>query len=199
MKMEIISVFGFHEALLGIGLSYGITSPYTFSEFYHSSGEYDKVRKIAMKLSQKGGGEDKFLRQIVVYLDVNAPMYWWKQADTYKVGTVAQSESTMHTLMRYEITQNCFEHPIFPDTLKHLEGLRKDKQFKQLVNELPSGWLQRRILSMNYAVIKNILLQRYNHKLPEWRYFCDYLLNHLPWPKLLPEVRGTCQETSDDV
>ena len=191
MKVTVLRVTGFEEALIGIGLSYGLTSPFSFNGPYDFRDSVpretqEKLEKIAKSLSKLDGGEDKFLRQLTVSMDVTASLYWWKQADTYKVGTVAQSESTMHTLMHNEITQACFEHPIFPDTLKHLEGLRQTKEFEQLVNELPCGWLQRRIWTMNYAVLKNIINKRSNHKLKEWRYFCKEMLEQLPLVWLLP-------------
>lgn len=184
MKVEILNVTGYDEALMGIGLSYGLTSPYN-SWAETPDGIRVRLEKIAEKLSRLDGGEDKFLRTIVVTLDVTAPLFWWKEADTYKVGTVAQSESTMHTLLHNEITQACFERPIFPDILTHLEGLRKMKNFETLVNELPCGWLQRRIWTLNYAVIKNILAKRSNHKLQEWRYFCQEIVRQLPLIYLL--------------
>ena len=184
MKVEILNVTGYEEALMGIGLSYGLTSPYrTLAET--PDGVRVRLEKIAERLSRLDGGEDKFLRSIVVTTDVTASLYWWKEADTYKVGTVAQSESTMHTLLDNEITQACFERPIFPDTITHLEGLRKMKNFETLVNELPCGWLQRRIWTLNYAVIKNILAKRSHHKLAEWRYLCEMFREKLPYSFLL--------------
>jgi len=184
MKVKVLDVHGYDEALMGIGLSYGLTSPY---KSLAETPDAIRVRleKIADKLSTLDGGEDKFLRTLVVSLDVTGPLFWWKEADTYKVGTVAQSESTMHTLLHNEITQSCFERPIFPDILTHLESLRQMKNFETLVNELPCGWLQRRIWTLNYAVIKNILAKRSNHKLQEWRYFCQELLRQLPYIYLL--------------
>ena len=132
-------------------------------------------------------GHDKFLRQIGVVLDITAPLYWWKQMDTYKVGTVAQSESTMHTLLKNPITNDCFESGKVPDFyINFLEDLRQDGDFVKLNAWLPQSWLQRRIWTGNYAVLKNIILQRENHKLPEWKFFFDALLPALGHPELLP-------------
>lgn len=196
MRVRVLRTTGYEEALFGVGLSFGITSGYNFFPFVENTEIQKKLKKVSRKLCNLEGGEDKFLRQIKVSLDTEFPLYWWKQADTYKVGTTAQSESTMHTLMKNEITQSCFEHPIFPETLKHLEGLRKQKEFEQLVNELPSGWLQRRIWTMNYAVLKNIFKQRYHHKLPEWQYFCEEVRSNVPYNFLLPKLRMGLTQTT---
>lgn len=170
------------QALHGIGLSYGLTSGKNISDL--SDEETKKLHKIANKLAHLGNGENKFLRQVNVTLDLTAPMYWWKEFDTYKIGTTAQSESTMHTLLKTPITQENFEKPIYKDTLNYLEHLRTEKQFSDLVNELPMGWLQRRIVTCNYAVLQNMYNQRKNHKLHEWHVFCEAILkgvNHPEW------------------
>ena len=92
MKTTILSEYGFHEALLGMGLSYGKTSGVTsLWDIRDDAG----LKERALKLAGLGKGHDKFLRMIVATLDVTAPLYWWKQFDTYKIGTAAQSESTM--------------------------------------------------------------------------------------------------------
>ena len=197
MKVSVLGEHGYVEALFGIGLSYGLTSGYKcFSSFDEWDEEWEgedlvlfrRLEKIARKLALKGNAENKFLRQISVILDVEAPLYFWKEADTYKIGTTAQSESTMHTLMKNPISQNCFEKPIYEPTLKHLEELRQNGDFEQLVNELPSGWLQRRILTCNYAVLQNIYAQRNDHKLKEWHIFCDELISGLEHPDFIVKM-----------
>ena len=149
-----------------------------------------------MKLAQtliKGGPEHrKFLRQIFVSVDITAPLYWWKQADTYKVGTTANSTSTMHKLTSKPITLDCFETDDFNTELEYYQGnttgmlseiiieqlefLRqkyletKDKKYwKELVRWLPESWLQTRTFTCNYEVLHSIVLQRGYHKLEtEW-------------------------------
>lgn len=186
MEVTILVESGHYEALFGVGLSYGLTSGIKVEDLFNIDRTLLKrLVRISRKLAHKGNAENKFLRQIHVTLDIEAPLYWWKQADTYKIGTTAQSESTMHTLMRGEITQANFEHPIFPETLKHLEGLRQSGDFELLVNELPCGWLQRRILSCNYAVLQNIYNQRRHHKLKEWHIFCDEILSQVLHPEFI--------------
>ena len=194
MKVSVLGEFGYVEALFGIGLSYGLTSGYKcFSSFDEWDDEWEgedlvllkRLEKIARKLALKGNAENKFLRQISVILDIEAPLYWWREYDTYKVGTTAQSESTIHTLMKTPITQGRFEKPIYPIALAHLEKLRQAGEFERLVNEMPNGWLQRRILTCNYAVLQNIYSQRCHHKLPEWHIFCDEIISGLGHPDFI--------------
>lgn len=206
MKVCVLGEYGYGKALFGIGLSYGRTSgKQCFPDLFDKLDEWDvnkeitkyyqeeyvlfqRLEKVALKLAYKSDAESKFLRQISVILDIEAPLFWWKEADTYKVGTTAQSESTMHTLMKNSITQSNFERPISELTLKHLQELRQAGEFEQLVNELPCGWLQRRILTCNYAVLQNIYSQRCNHKLKEWHIFCDELISGLEHPDFIVKM-----------
>ena len=187
MRVRLMKEFGYEEALFGIGLSYGKVSGYATPEEAQQHDEWSRLCELAPKLASRCGGHDKFLRQIGVILDITAPLYWWKQMDTYKVSTVAQSESTMHTLLKNPITQDCFEFGYVPDFyIDFLEDLRHDGDFVALNACLPQSWLQRRIWTGNYAVLKNIILQRENHKLPQWEFFFDALLPTLSHPELLP-------------
>ena len=151
--------------------------------------------KLAQNLIKAGPEHRKFLRQIFVSVDITAPLYWWKQMDTYKVATVANSTSTMHKLTSKPITLKSFEiddfNPeivyyeipgaqndigMFADfMIEQLEFLRqkyletKDKRYwKELVRWLPESWLQTRTWSANYEVVRSICQQRRNHKLNEW-------------------------------
>ena len=116
MRVRLMKEFGYEEALFGIGLSYGKVSGYATPEEAQQHDEWSRLCELAPTLALYGaGGHDKFLRQIGVILDITAPLYWWKQMDTYKVSTVAQSESTMHTLLKNPITKDCFEFRYVPD------------------------------------------------------------------------------------
>ena len=187
MKVEVLdnSLCAKVDSLFGLGLSYGLTSGISIRKFnIDEHGDiYNRLLKIATKLAHVGNGENKFLRQLPITLDINAPMYWWKEFDTYKIGTTAQSESTMHTLLRNTITQDNFEKFVSEDTIAHLEDLRVNKKFSELINELPMGWLQRRIVTCNYAVLQNMYNQRKNHKLPEWHIFCSAVLKGVDHPE----------------
>ena len=186
MEIRLMRMEGLSEALFGIGLSYGVTSGWGGPlELPHDKTE--KLKEIAAKLCKAGAGEDKFLRQVVCWWDVRAPRYWWAEADTFKVGTVAQSESTMHTIMNRDLTQEDFENPIHPGALEVLNLLigdyKKSKNghlFMQLKNDLPEGFLQRRIWTLNLANMKNIHRQRRNHRLPQWHAVCDAFVEATP-------------------
>ena len=157
----------------------------------------------------KGYGQPnaKFLRMIHVQVAITAPLYWWKEFDTYKVGTTANSTSTMHKLAYTRITLDCFELDDFEDVftrcdslslsqywehnlIPYLEGLRlrynmtNDKRYwKELIRLLPESWLQTRMVDMDYQTVRNIYYWRKNHKLTEWHTFCKWV-STLPYAKL---------------
>lgn len=165
---------------------------------YAIIGENDM--KLAQTLIKAGSEHRKFLRQIQCEVTIEAPIYWWKEFSTYKVGTVANSTSTMHKLASTPITIDCFEMDDYETELRkinlpliwsglifNLETLRKlynetkDKRYwKELIRLLPESWLQKRTVTMNYENILNMVHQRRNHKLTEWsKSFID-------WAKTLP-------------
>lgn len=150
-------------------------------------------------LRDAGTDHRKFMRMIVVYMDVTAPLYWWKEYDTYKVGTVANSCSTMHKIAEKEFTLDDFscEHLIgiakddlhgTTSVLNHFRKLylqSKDKKYWwQMIQLLPSSYNQRRTVMLNYEVLANIYKSRRNHKLDEWHTFCD-LIESLPYSELI--------------
>ena len=160
---------------------------------------------LAQRLIAGGTEHRKFLRQIMVSVDITAPLYWWKEFDTYKVGTTANSTSTMHKLASTPITLDCFEtddycgdlvyftydgdylidytvNDIKNNIIEDLEQLRqkynetKDKRYwKELIRWLPNGWLQTRTVTMNYENLRSMYHQREYHKLTEWHAFCDWV------------------------
>ena len=146
---------------------------------------YDRLMQIARGLAHKpGGGHNKFLETITLTLDVKAPRYWWQEFDTYRVGVTKQSESTMHTIMAREFRPSDFGHGVQANTLRMLnltrsvyinEANEKEKQrlFLCLKNDLPEGFLQRRIVCLNAKALLNMYAQRKAHRLPEWRSFFD--------------------------
>jgi hypothetical protein len=162
-------------------------------------GEADLT--LAKKLIAGGTEHRKFLRQIFVSVDITAPLYWWSEFDTYKVGTAANSTSTMHTLSKKPIDPDMFEHDDPPvtgdaeywDTLcASLEALRqkyietKDyAYFRALKQRLPAAFLQTRTVTLNYEVVVNMQSQRRTHRLREWS--CDFIawVSALPYQELL--------------
>ena len=155
--------------------------------------------ELMTRLCSAGTDHRKFMRMIVVYMDVTAPLYWWKEYDTYKVGTVTNSCSTMHKIAEKEFTLDDFscEHLIgiakddlhgTTSVLNHFRKLylqSKDKKYWwQMIQLLPSSYNQRRTVMLNYEVLANIYKSRHNHKLDEWHTFCD-LIESLPYSELI--------------
>jgi hypothetical protein len=163
-----------------------------------------KDLRLAQKLINAGSDHSKFMRQILVSMDIDAPLYWWKEADTYKVATVANSCSTMHTIARVPITldlfsfdketQDLFEGGDFNDLLIFIDTLETlrvsyletgDKKYwRALIQMLPSGWNQKRTWTGNYSTARNIVFARDNHKLTEWHTFLDKI-KELPYAEEL--------------
>ena len=161
---------------------------------------------LAQRLILAGDEHAKFMRQIMISTDIVAPLFWWKEADTYKVSTVANSTSTMHKLASTPITIECFETNDFNEDIcqniiysmiDFLEELRKKyietkdiKYWRELIRWLPESWLQTRTWTANYAVLRNIYFQRRDHRLIEWRYFCEWIKS-LPYAKELITLEKT--------
>lgn len=175
----------------------------------------DADLELAKKLVKAGADHSKFMRMITVTFDITAPMYWLKEAATYKVGTVRNSCSTMHTVHKKEFTLDDFscEHLITTETqtenekiveLPYIHALKinisflnaarekyletKDKKYWwQMIQLLPSSYNQRSTVQLNYAVLRNIYHSRKNHKLDEWRSFCEWVKDELPYSILITE------------
>lgn len=145
---------------------------------------------LARKLCKAGSDHRKFMRQIFVSVDILAPLYWWKEFDTYKVGTVSNSESTMHTIHKKTIDLSLFSCEkldkdklnVFQSYVSQIEAQRqvylmsKDpNDWIQIIQMLPSSFNQLRTCTLNFETLINIENSRANHKLSEWRTFCDFL------------------------
>lgn len=186
----------------------GWCEPLCFNESVPSKrAEYiigDNDLDLMKKLVKAGADHRKFMRMITVYLDVTAPLYWWKEADTYNVGTVRNSCSTMHKITDKEFTLDDFscEH-LCDNSIKVLEKVletlnlerenflsSKDKWcWQQIIQLLPSSYNQRATLQLNYAVLRNMYHSRKEHKLDEWRDFCKWI-ETLPYSELIVALEG---------
>ncbi len=206
MKFEHTEVFNFEGALRGMrnpleswkNSCSGYRNDPTGKQVYWIS---EPDINLAQRLIKGGSEHRKFLRQIMVSVDITAPLFWWKEFDTYKIGTVANSTSTMHKIMSKEIDYKMFEMDDLDDDIE-VEGFKQvidlcnyyrnqyleHKQYepdlakiywKALIRILPESWLQTRTVTMSYEVIRNIVHQRKGHKLSEWKSFID-------WAKTLP-------------
>ena len=167
--------------------------------YYDEKGEYilgENDLLLAKRLRCAGTSDHrKFIRQIMVSVDITAPLYWWKEYDTYKVGTVANSTSTMHRIHSKVFEVDDFSHDhltdngmkILKNLINELEKIRlkfietKDKKlWYDIIELLPSSYNQMRTCTLNYETLVNIYRSRKNHKLIEWREFCDWI-NTLPY------------------
>lgn len=221
MKFENTGTFNMVNALRGMrnpmnswdkmDSYYGADSNEPMYRFY--IGENDL--NLAQKLIMAGSEHCKFMRQIFVSVDITAPLYWWKEFDTYKIGTTANSTSTMHKLSTTPITLECFEIGDYDESLEleenhdytmfdfteslieDLEQLRqtylitKDiRYWKELVRWLPESWLQTRTVTMSYENIRNMYFQRKTHKLNEWSKLFIEWINTLPFSNELIKYLG---------
>ena len=155
-----------------------------------------------MKAGSFGQPNSKFLRMIHAQICITAPLYFWKEADTYKIGTTANSTSTMHRLANYPITKECFEmedyqvtglnDSLWDSIIENCEKLRqsynetKDKLlWKEIIRLLPESWLQTRMFDVDYQTLRNIYHWRKNHKLTEWQWLCSWIKENIPYADIL--------------
>lgn len=163
----------------------------------YSIGEND--HSLMMRLAKGGATHAKYRRMITVYVDITAPLYWWKEFDTYKVGTVANSCSTMHKIHAKEFTfddfsiehLNMFNINLFKMIIDNLNSARryfiesKDKDcWWQMIQLLPTSYNQKRTVMLNYEVLVGMYRDRKNHKLDEWHTFCDWI-KALPYSEII--------------
>jgi len=235
MKIDNTEVFNFKGALRGMRNpleSHHKADSYNYVRFMHplmlyAYKKYDSTDilkprfiigendlKLAQKLILAGDEHSKFMRQILLSVDITAPLYWYKEFDTYKIGTVANSTSTMHKLSSTPITLECFEigdyqsdirlngiyddcnyslgETFIPELINWLEQLRlkyletkEVRYWKELIRWLPESWLQTRTVTMNYSNLRNMYFQRRNHKLTEWSVDFINWIEKLPYAKEL--------------
>jgi hypothetical protein len=211
IKIDKTEVFGWNATIRGMRNPMNswakIDSDWEFVEDPSIINPNDEVKfvlgpndaDLMRRLIKAGSDHRKFMRMIVVYADINAPLYWWKEYDTYKVGTVANSCSTMHKVHAKEFTLDDFsiEHldqynlNLFEMIVNNLNANREffihtnDKDsWWQMIQLLPTSYNQKRTVELNYEVLRNIYHSRKNHKLDEWHTFCDWI-ESLPYSWLI--------------
>lgn len=207
IKIEQTEIFGWESAIRGMRnpLNSWNKSDSGWDGFGecngYSIGETDL--SLMKKLVAAGADHSKFMRMLTVYCDITAPLYWWKEYDTYKVGTVANSCSTMHKIhdKEFELDDFSCEHLcgaalqalVFTiGTLNMYRDAYNDGKLKedwwQMIQLLPSSYNQKRTVQLNYAVLRNMYRSRKNHKLDEWHTFCE-------WVETLPHAKELICET----
>lgn len=211
IKFENVEVFGWEAAIRGMRNSWGsheksdsrmIIHYNNIEEFVAQHYEIGDADLTLMKqLAGAGASHAKYRRYINVTVDITAPLYWWKEFDTYKVGTVANSESTMHTVMKDEFYIEDFSNEYLDEEalmqlstfVRKLNYWRKEylmtehpaikkRIWYKIIQLLPSSFNQRRTVQLNYEVLAHIWKDRKNHKLDEWREgFCKEFIQTLPY------------------
>ena len=174
--------------------------------YYDENGNYilgENDLGLAKRLAKAGSDHRKYLRQIFVSVDITAPLYWWKEYDTYKVATVANSTSTMHKIHSKQFERADFSCDkmsekalsVLDTTIEYLEEARlkfietKDKQYwHDMIQLLPSSYNQMRTCTLNYETLINIYYARKSHKLSEWHVLCDWIMS-LPYAKDLIAIK----------
>ena len=197
IKIERYSVMNFENAIRGARNP--MNSWDRIDSYYDADGKYvlgENDLTLAKKLARAGSDHRKFLRQIFVSVDITAPLYWWKEFDTYKVGTVANSCSTMHKIHAKAFERDDFSYDKLDNgglatldaIIAYLESERvkfcEDKNNKQawinMIQILPTSYNQMRTVTLNYENLINIYYARRTHKLDEWKKLCDWIMS-LPY------------------
>jgi hypothetical protein len=172
VKITILEEHGYESALRGLSKN--------------KKQPINKMPKVAERLASKDGGHNKFLEAIMLWVEIDAPRYWWAEADTYRIGNTKQSESTIFTLLAGETSQEDFCEDINPEVLLALNNYIKQGDLRRAKMHLPEAFMQERVWVFNYKTLRNMLLQRHNHKLLEWQIFLVYMLRNIEHPELLP-------------
>ena len=223
IKVENIEIFGLDGAMRGMRNPLNSWDKADTTIYQEHDREFINIGvndlNLATRLIKAGTEHRKFLRMIHVQMDVTAPLYWWKEADTYKVGTTANSCSTMHKIAAKEFTLDDFSHDhLFNDAVvyngyvstsvlecvigalnefRNLYLETKDKRYWwQMIQLLPSSYNQRRTWDMSMETLLSILHQRKNHKLDEWNEFRDICLEQVPYLKEFYEA--SLKETTNE-
>ena len=197
IKIENIDVYGFEAAIRGarnpMNSWHLMDSGYNNGEFEIGENDYDLLRRLTIA----GPEHRKWNRMVMVTMDITAPLYWWKEYDTYKVATVSNSCSTMHKIQSKEFELDDFSHEhlvslrLLNDTIDELNYYRdmynktKNKEYWWgMIQNLPSSFNQKRVVHLNYETLGAMYRQRKHHKLDEWREFCS-LIERLPYSEFI--------------
>ena len=197
IKIENVDVYGFEAAIRGarnpMNSWHLMDSCYNNGEFEIGEKDYDLLRRLTIA----GPEHRKWNRMVTVTMDITAPLYWWKEYDTYKVTTVANSCSTMHKIQSKEFELDDFSHEhlvslrLLNDTIDELNYYRdmynktKNKEYWWgMIQNLPSSYNQKRTVHLNYETLGAMYRQRRHHKLDEWRYFCS-MIEGLPYSEFI--------------
>ena len=195
IRIENLQVYGFESAMSGM------RNPMNSWSLGDTIGNDigDNDLKLLKQLVKVGSDHRKVLRQMFISCDITAPLYWWKEFDTYKVGVTSNSQSTMHKLCSRPITMNdfsfedmhkneCIVNEVIDNLNARISDYQKTKNknlWRTIIQLLPCAYNQTRTITMNYENVLNMYSQRRYHKLYEWQEFCCYMYDNLPYFKIL--------------
>ena len=204
LKVEKICVMNMENAIRGARNP--MNSWAKMDSYYDGDGNFvlgENDLSLARRLAVAGSDHRKYLRQIFVSMDITAPLYWWKEFDTYKVGTVANSTSTMHKIQAKAFERDDFSHDrMSEDAIAVLDGIiafleserekfnatKEKEHWHNMIQLLPSSYNQKRTVTLNYEILINIYYARRHHKLGEWHVLCD-AIRSLPYAEQLILIR----------
>lgn len=210
IKFEHTDVYGFEHAIRGMRQPFKVTAlsdsgwqdiPAIGSDMESVFVIGPKDKDLCRRLNKGGSPHNKFLRQIMCWVDITAPLTWWKQFDTYRFGVEKNAESTMHTITKYPFKLTDFSGGVWPKTIDDLNYVRerylmaedqrvKTEIWQEIIDNLPQSYLQKRTCMMSYQAIRSICQQRAGHKLGEWHEF-------IRWAHTLPESWMLFDEEGD--
>lgn len=174
ITVTVLEEAGYDSAMLGLS--------------YNKDQPIKNMPTLAKKLCQHDGGHNKFLEQIMLWLEVRAPRYWWQEADTYRLSSKS-SQSTMHTILNNELRPEQFEcGRVELRYMSFLNELLIKGELIELKRFLPEGFMQKRMWMMSYKTLRNIILQRKNHRLPHWPRWIESIVEQIKHPELLPII-----------
>ena len=197
MKVKVLGEAGFEWALLGLSKSFKDRKiPHGV---WWTKERFEGLQKTAKGMAFQDGGHNKFLESMQVWVDIEAPRGFWQEFDTYRVGTTKQSDSTMHTIQRRRLEMDDFEdgtnelmvrefnHILARHTDNfHMKGRLTGRSLQVVKWNLPEGFLQSRVVNLNYKVLRGMFNQRWNHNLEQWQTFIKEMRGQLEHPELLP-------------
>jgi hypothetical protein len=175
ITVKLLEEAGYHAAMYGISLN--------------KDQPLRNMPKVSEKLAFADFGHNKFLEQIMIWMSVRAPRYWWQEADTFRLSSKS-SQSTMHTILENTLTKGNFEcQDIQGIDLDYLNTLLTTKQLVHLKRKLPEGFMQTRMWMMSYKTLRNVIIQRRYHLLPHWPCWIGSILEQVNHPELLPKLK----------
>lgn len=196
MQVDILSEAGYEQALYGLSLSF--KDRHIPKEEWWTNEKFEAMKKRAGVLYKVDGGHNKFLESITVWIDLEASRGFWQEFDTYRVGTTKQSESSIHTIQLRPTNQDDYENGTCLDIIKIFNKILAEetdnfsskkrlsgRSLQRVKDNLPEGFLQRRVICLNYKTLKNIISQRKDHALLYWQIFVTAIMDGIEHPEFL--------------